>query len=357
MSAQPLSHHEILGLVGPFARAGRHVDLAATQRQERKIAFRPLDLPAAPATVDAPAADGAPALRETLVLESFGTGTFRLTRTLASLGDGLRATVQGLGPDPAVLLAQVLAVEPRSQFRRGPGWSLALSYELYTARAPASGTGATAGSDPPAAAPPAVPPAEAVLVRGEARVDGLVLKLSLSAVKGVAGELTLEPNGPARPELPQDLLAVLGWNWARLVETREGWRSKLRLRGDTLRRSAGAERALERAAAHLARTLAEPPARFHERWRSARWGVVLRRSLPVLTVISVMVAALLLPRAEIQQRPGLVTLIFHVPIALIALSFAVQEMAQFEIPPLPRRSTATSWLAAGADPGRGSQRP
>ncbi|MCU0759827.1 MAG: hypothetical protein MUF07_11625 [Steroidobacteraceae bacterium] len=354
MSAQPLSHHEILGLVGPFARAGRHVDLAATQRQERRIAFRPLDLPAAPAAdgaaagQDATAGHGAPALRETLVLESFGTGTFRLTRTLASLDDGLRATVQGLGPDPAVLLAQVLAVEPRTQFRRGAGWSMALSYELYTA---------TAGAIPPVPAAATVPPAEPVLVRGEVRVAGLTLSLSLSAVKGVAGELTLEPGGPARPDLPQDLLAVLGWNWARLVETREGWRSKLRLRGNTLRRSAGAERALERAAVHLAQTLAEPPARFHERWRAARWGVVLRRSLPVLTVISVMVAALLLPRAEIRQRPGLVTLIFHVPIVLIALSFAVQELAQFEIPPLPRRSAAPSWLKAGEDPGRGRPRP
>lgn len=316
MSAPPLTHHEILGLVGPFARAGRQVDLGATQRQERRIAFRPLDHPAT---------GGLPALRESLLLESFGTGTCRLTRTLARLDDGLRATVQVLGPDPELLYEQVRAVPADRQFREGEGYSIARSYQLTA----------------PAAAAPEV---EVVLERGEVRLDGLRLALSLSPVKGVAAELVLEPTTSGEQwDLPQDLLAVLGWNWARMVGSREGWRSKLRLRGGAARRTAGAEHALDQVAAHLARVLAEPPARFHERWRAARWIVALRRALPLLTVIGSMIAAPLLPREPILAKPGLVTLLFQIPIALIALSFAVQEMAQFEIPPLPRRSTATSW--------------
>jgi hypothetical protein len=74
--------------------------------------------------------------------------------------------------------------------------------------------------------------------------------------------------------------------------------------------------------------------------------VFLRRGLPVLTVLSVIVAALVLPRVPIQERPGLVTLIFHVPTVLIALSFSLQELTQFEIPPLPSASTATAWRHA-----------
>jgi hypothetical protein len=35
-----------------------------------------------------------------------------------------------------------------------------------------------------------------------------------------------------------------------------------------------------------------------------------------------------------------------VPTVLIALSFCLQELPQFEIPPLPRRSRAPSWRAA-----------
>ena len=338
MSAPPLTHHEILALAAPFARAGWQVDLAASQRAERRIAFRPLERPASEAV---------PALRDSLLLESFGTGTCRLTRTLAWLDGGLRATLQVLGPDPGAMLAQLLTVEPGRAFRRGSGYSIAYSYELY----PHPPAPATSRTDAAPGAAPALG-AEPVLLRGEVRVDGgLTLQLALSAVRGVAGELTLVPGAGAgvvagsggRPRLPQDLLAVLGWQWARLIETREGWRSKLRLRGDVLRRSQAAERALERAAQHLALTLQEPPARFHERWLAARWGVVLRRALPLATVLAVIVIVLFLPREEITRNPGLVTLVFQVPIALIALSFAVQELAQFEIPPLPRRSGDDSW--------------
>jgi len=103
----PLTHHDILELVPPFARAGRHVDLAASDRAARRIAFRPVEHGAG-------TTDGAP-LRETLVLESFGTGTFELTRTLTA-PDGLRATLQAMGPDPGVLLAQVAAVPASRHF-------------------------------------------------------------------------------------------------------------------------------------------------------------------------------------------------------------------------------------------------
>lgn len=319
MPSPPLTHHEILGLVGPFARAGRQVDLGATQRQERRIVFRPLDHPAV---------DGLPALRESLLLESFGTGTgtgtCRLTRSLTRLDDGLRATVQVLGADPELLHEQVQSVPASRQFRHDPGFSIARSYQLTASAA-------------------ALPSVEVVLERAEVRLDGLRLGMSLSPVKGVAAELLLEPTTGEHWDLPQDLLTVLGWNWARMVESREGWRSKLRLRGGAARRTAGAEGALDLAASHLAATLAEPPARFHQRWRAARWQVALRRALPLLTVLGSMIAAPLLPREPILRKPGLVTLLFQVPIALIALSFAVQEMAQFEIPPLPRRSTADSW--------------
>ena len=37
---QPLTHHEIMSLVAPFARSGRHVDLAASDRPQRRLAFK-----------------------------------------------------------------------------------------------------------------------------------------------------------------------------------------------------------------------------------------------------------------------------------------------------------------------------
>lgn len=57
---------------------------------------------------------------------------------------------------------------------------------------------------------------------------------------------------------------------------------------------------------------------------SPRAGKCSCGALPVLTVLSVIGVALVLPRVPITGRPGLVTVIFRVPIALIALTFALQ---------------------------------
>ena len=60
---QPLSHHEIMGLVAPFTHFGRSVDLAASDRLQRRLAFKPVEHAAGGA------AAGLPAHREQLQLE------------------------------------------------------------------------------------------------------------------------------------------------------------------------------------------------------------------------------------------------------------------------------------------------
>ena len=42
MARHPLTHHEILGLIEPFTRRGLHVDLAASNRIERRLLFKPI---------------------------------------------------------------------------------------------------------------------------------------------------------------------------------------------------------------------------------------------------------------------------------------------------------------------------
>ena len=320
MPAPPLTHHDILALVEPFARRGRHVDPGACNRIERRIAFQPLEHPAG-------AAPGSPALRETLQLESFASGSFRLTRTLVPATGGPAATLQASGRQPAELLALVESVAPARQFQAGEGFVIARSLRF------------DAGST------------QALLARGVAQFEGLSLTLTLPAARGVAADLLLQATGADAFDLPEDLLAVQGWDWARLARSREGWKSKLRLRGAAARRSARAEAALDLAAAHLTLTLAEPPGRFHERHVAARWGVVLRRSIPLLTTAALFVSVVLLPRFDLSESRGLWTLMYQVPTALLALAFCLQEMPQFEIPPRPRRSAAASWrvphVAAG----------
>lgn len=324
MAVAPLTHHEILALVAPFARRGRHVDLASSRREERRIVFRPVDH-----AVDHPAGtEGAAPLRELLQLDSHGNGSFKLTRTLSGDG-GLQATLEASGSDPGELLARIEGVDLQRHFRRGPGWAMARSYRFESF----SGGGT---------AP--------VLARGLVRLPGLTLAFAVSPVRGVSAELALTPAAGQRPPLPEDLLAVIGWDWARLVPGSDGWTSRMRLRGHGARRSAAAERALDRVTAHLAQVLTEPPARFHERFRFARYGVVLRRLIPTLTAVGLIVGTLLLPRIAPEQDPGFWLLLHYLPIGVLALAFMLQELPRFEIPPWPRRLRAERWQAAADTP-------
>jgi hypothetical protein len=317
MSTLPLTHHEILTLVEPFTRSGRQVDLGASDRLARRILFRPRDhaAPAPPATP----------LRETLVLESLATGSFCLTRS-AVLAGSPAATLTATGVRPAELLAAIEAVDPWRHFSLGSGYRIVRSYSLHWIDGAAG-----------AAAPPALTEAQVLL-------DGVSLTLQLSGVRGVGAEISLLPAPGRVMDCPEDLLAVLGWNWARLVRTPLGWRSRLRLRGDARAKTVRAERALDRVAAHLARTLAEPPTRFHERLVLARWGVFLRRGIPVWTFLALLLAVAVIPRSVVEGNPRAWILLFHVPTALIALSFCLQELPQYEIPPIPRRGSQDHWL-------------
>jgi len=321
MSAACLSHHDILGLIEPFSRTGRELDLAASDRLQRRLVFRSRVHPGA-------APDGQD-VRESLVLDKLLSGTWRLLRSV-SHPSGLQADVQALGTQPGELLARLDAVAMDRLFRSGPGFVLARSYLSQ-----AAGRG----------------PAALVLTRAALQAKGagqtLKLEMNVSAVRGVAADLSLvslkEPLA-----LPQDLLAVLGWHWTRLVPARQGWKSKLRLRGNAARRTAAAEAALDRAAVHLAQTLCEAPARFHDRHVRARLGVVARRAIPLLTPLVLVATILLMPRLEFSGSPGLWLVLYHVPTVLIMLSFRLQELPTLAIPPWPQRSSAADWRLGAA---------
>jgi hypothetical protein len=331
MSLPPLTHHEILGLVEPFTRRGRRLDLDASDRLERRLVFHPIEHPA-----DLPVA---PRLREDLRLENPYAGTFRLTRLLTPPG-GPEASLVAEGPEPGELLALVEAIAPERQFRLGSGFVIALSRRVDPASRP---------GDP-----------VCLLTRGVARAGGLTLTLDLRALSGIPADIEIVAEADDPIELPEDLIAVLGWDWAPLKRSgTRSWNSKLRLRGRGSDRSRRAESKLETTAAHLAHTLEEPPRRFHERFVGARWGAAARRMLPILTSLALVLVALAVPGELIGDRPVLRLLLMNVPLLLVALSFTLQEMSRIEIPPLPRPSSAPTWRPApaplpidGSDVGR-----
>jgi hypothetical protein len=320
MAAPPLTHHDILALVAPFVRHRRLVDLGACDRIERRVVFKPIQH-----TAHAP---DLPERCETVLLDKLGTDSFRLTRELL-LTNGLKASLDILGSEPEVLLMQMEAVPHLQHFRAGEGFLVVRDYAIRL----------------PDGANLALP---LRLTEAVVQVPGLTLTMRLPATAGISANIELLARDGATLNLPDDLLAVLGWNWSRLVRQTTGWHARLRIRGRNAQRTLRAEQALDRVAAHLAFTLRAAPGQFHDLHVLARWRAALRRAIPILTPICTFIGVLVLPVFEFREHPGMWIVLSQIPTALIALSFTTQDLARFEIPPWPRRSSAAHWQTAQA---------
>ncbi len=324
MPSDPLTHHEILKLIEPFTRRGFHADLSATNRLERRLVFKPLER-----QIDLP---DAPALREMLQLENPKADLYRLTRTLFYTMDSdavLEASLEAEGGHPADLLAQVEAIAPMRQFRFEPQFAMAMSYHLSLLEG-ARQAGGT--------------PVPMRLTKMSARLEDLSISFTAPVVKGdPEGPIELMPVAERPLSLPEDLLAVLGLEWGLLHPKGKGWKSHLLLRGREPRRSVKAELKLKHMVKHLARTLAEVPAHYHERLAAARWGVVLRRAIPLILSILLVLGALATSNLNIAEDSQLRLLVLNAPPVLLVLFFCLREIPSIEIPPIPRRSKALDW--------------
>jgi hypothetical protein len=308
----PLTHHEILALAEPFVRRGRAVDLPASDRAARRIAFRAFDH----------AAGALPALHETLALDApAAAGRLRLTRRLDA-GDGLVAVLEAEGDDAGALLEAVEAVPPARQFVAESGALLALDQRI--------------GRD------------GLVLRQAAARCGALRLHARVSSVSGYPAELKLQriagaAHAPAK--LPDDLFAVLGRHWSLLDDVAGAWQAHIGLRGREPERSAQAEQRLARTLRHLAETLAAPPARFHRRHLGARWLVSLRRMAPLSVGLAVIGLGLWARDAGEQWNALLAALANLAPPLLMGLFFLRREMPRIEFPRIPLPPRASAWTA------------
>jgi hypothetical protein len=317
----PLSHHEILGLVGPFTRSGRHVDLPGSDRRNRSITFKPVvhaDLPA----------DGE-TLTEVLVLENPEPERFRLVRTLTEPA-GHKATLEIEGTDPGILLEQVTAVEPARQFPVRGGVPIARSYRIEPRGAGEDGNPA--------------PRWQVVLLRAEAEINGVLVSINAKTGRGMPAELDLSATHERDLNIPQDLLAVLGSDWRPLRGLGKRWRGSFRLPKNEPARTAEAERKTGRTVEHLARTFSRPPADFHGRWHGARWRVTLRRAVPLLTGLGILAATPLIKLFSLDDESLVRMLIFHAPPLMLVGMFMLKEMPVIEVPPLPRPLIKRSWI-------------
>jgi hypothetical protein len=362
----PLTHHEILALVEPFVHAGLAPDLAASDRAARRVAFRaravaPQGLPELPPQL------AAQPLTECWGLDACEPGELALWRELA-WPQGPAARLEGRCPDGspagvAALLEAMLGVPPGRLFVLAPAGSGGAALGALTQRLALRG-------EPGGRAEPAL-----VLKAAQAQVGGLTLRMSLSGVGGYPAEIELlRPVGaagtpgaagalaaarsatganssaissspssppPVARRLPQDLLAVLGRAWEPLTELSRGWVAQVTVRGEEPRRSREARAHFTRALAHVAATLAEPPARYHARHRAARWAVVGRGLTPWLVGLGIVAVAL-----WARQRGGssVLALLANVaPPLLMGLFFVRREMPRIALPRWPARLADDAW--------------
>jgi len=323
---KPLSHHEILSLVGPFAAQDVHVDLGHSDRTERLLAFKPIAYEG-----DDPQESR---IHARLYLENPEPDRFRLIRMLHHSA-GAEASLYIDGDDPGAMLERVQAVNPGRQFRTCSGVLVARSYRLSTD---------TSVADP---APE--------LSRAEASIGAIRLTLNARTGRGMPVELELSADDSNLPHLPQDLLAVLGWDWRPLRRIGRRWRGTLRVTRDEPARTDDTEAKLAHTVDHLAQTLARPPSQYHAHFSHRRWAVALRRALPLLTGLAVLAATPLIQLLDMGDRSLLRLIIFHAPPLLMVGMFMLKEMPNFEIPPLPRRLRDDAWVPLDGTPAIGDR--
>jgi hypothetical protein len=187
------------------------------------------------------------------------------------------------------------------------------------------------------------PPVRLELTRGKAIIANLEVVLNADSVKGYPVQIDLLPTVAGAVELPDDLLAVIGWSWSPLRKTPAGWSGKVGARSREPQRSRDLEAKLDKAAAHLAATLAQPPAFFHDGLRRARWVVTFRRGIPLLIFVGLMGVAAALTKIEIPPGSIINLLIMGAPPLLLFAAFGMRDAPPLEIPPLPGRAKAASW--------------
>lgn len=322
MPSHPLTHHEIITLVEPFTRQGYHPDLTATDRLERRLVFKPVERSFEPA--------GDSSLYEVLQLDS-RKSPHRLIRTLTCVtgeNEKLEARLEIEGADPADLLACVASIEPDQQFRFGPGFKIARSYRLIR------GSGVTSDG---------APAVQKVLTKMSGEVAGLTVTATAPTVKADPEALIEIQPGAEYKTVPDDLLAVLGWDWGLIQRRRDMWKSSLRLRGREPDRTKRAEHKLDRMVEHLVQTFTEAPARFHERMLGARWGVAFRRAIPLLLSVALIAGAALTSKLPLADDSPVRMMMMNLPGFLMVLLFCMRKLPVIEIPPIPRPLRASAW--------------
>jgi hypothetical protein len=322
-SLRPLSHHEIMRLIGPFSERGWRLDLTATEREERLLRFQLVTHPGG--------ADGIPVFHERLTAAVSQDDEFLLVRELWLSGDAdatASPTLTASGPDAGVLLDQFARVAVSRHFADVDGVIVRRSYRLDPQRNNAERTGAAW---------------DLRIVSATAELPALRAEFD-AGMRGMPVDVRLYPRSAERLDPPRDLLAVIGRQWRSLQEYPNHWRSTINAPRREPRRTADIELKVAQTIRHLHQTLSKAPARFHDQHRWARWRAAARSGKAIFLTLLLVVGTLLLN--QVADEALIRALAFGAPpLMVLMLFFAFDHLPAFEVPRIPRALKPDSWPA------------
>lgn len=352
MNTIPLTHHDMIKLVGAFTELGWQVDMGSSDRSARYIQFKS----------QAAKTPGAHLLYS---LQAEETGRHLITRVLLH-ESGIAATISTTTSNISQAMAAFASVSEERQLVVDAHRIIAFSYEMDT----------PSGQN--------VAPETAKLVFACARVSGLELRVDTSTGGAMPADVRLliparNPghlretlasgsviplmhraarqtsmrsanmgnygDEPHVTNLPDDFLAVLGPQWRPLLNQGDHWKGVLRAIGKEPARTHRAEQYIKAAVEHISSTLSQPPSTYHAKLHKSRWRVHNRRLKPLMLFFAILalmpISWLLLSTGQMVLHPLALGLTPLLMVGVVVVT--AREIPVMEIPPRPAAIPETFW--------------
>lgn len=356
MPPAPLTHHDIIKRAAPLTRLGFKVKLAACDRTDRYIEFEPT-----------PGFDDTVTLIHALEVDEDSKQLFTrilvhtsgLVSTLTAIVDDLQAAINTFSQIPLERQIQIDSHHVVAfSYLLAPDYGKKASVAVLQLRfACAHVAGVQLRVDTSTGG--GMPADVRLLVQGKASAylretlaDGTDLPLDHRAARTLRLAALSESADIRKPDLPEDILAVLGPQWRPLRYQGDHWKGVLRQLTNQDKRTAKAEKYIIEALEHLHDTLEDAPARYQERHGKARWQVYMRRLQPVMVFVGILA---LMPISWLFVSSGAMTIhplaLGLTPLLMVGIVvLTAREIPVMEIPPRPAPLAANAWDTPSSRP-------